>query len=315
MHTVIIGVGGVGGYFGGKIAKSGQKVTFIARGKHLEAIRRNGLQIHSIEGNFVTDPFLVTENISEVEKADLILICTKSWQVKIASEMIKPILKDTTIVIPLQNGADNAEKVVSVLDKKHVLGGLCKIYSKIQVPGIISHFGHPPEVIFGELDKTNTKRLQKVKRIFNQAGFNNRISDDIYVDIWTKFMFIATVSGLGGLTRTTIGAMYERPELNRILRETANEIHQVALAKGIALPESIVDNMMLFIGKQPYDATASTQRDIMEGRPSELENFNGYIVKEGKKQGVNTPTNMFIYSCLEPMEMMARKRMSDKLTT
>lgn len=306
MHIVIVGVGGVGGYFGGKISQSGQKVTLIARGDHLNAIRRNGLQVKSIEGDFVTQPFLATDNIDEVEKADLILICTKSWQVIEAAKLIKPILKKQTIVIPLQNGADNAEKLLSELDAKHVLGGLCKIYSKIESPGVISHFGHPPEVVFGETDKSSTDRLLKVKKVFDLAGFNNTISKDIYVDIWSKFMFIATVSGLGALTRATIGEMYENPRIKNILEQTATEIYNVGKAKGVALPKDLVDRIMTFIGKQPYDSTASTQRDILEGRPSELENFNGYIVKEGKKLGILTPANTFVYSCLQPMEAKAR---------
>ncbi|MGY3792131.1 ketopantoate reductase family protein [Aquimarina sp. 433] len=306
MHTVIIGIGGVGGYFGGKIAFSGQKVSMLARGAHLEAILQDGLQVKSIEGDFVTAPFSVTDDIHQIDKADLILICTKSWQVKDAAEIIKPLLKDTTVVIPLQNGADNAEKIISVIDKKYVLGGLCKIYSKIESPGIISHFGHPPEIIFGELDKTKSDRLVRIKEVFDKAGFKNKISEDIQVDIWSKFMFIATVSGLGALTRATIGEMYAHPELNSILKATASEIYQVAIAKKVAMPPTIVEGIMNFIKNQPYDATASTQRDIMEGRPSELENFNGFIVKEGKKLGVDTPTNTFIYSCLQPMEAKAR---------
>ncbi|WP_298310874.1 2-dehydropantoate 2-reductase [uncultured Aquimarina sp.] len=307
MHTVIIGIGGVGGYFGGKIANSGQKVSMIARGKHLEAIFQSGLQVKSIDGDFETRPFLITDDIHKIEKADLILICAKSWQVQESSEFIKPILKEDTIVIPLQNGADNAEKVQSVIDKKHVLGGLCKIYSKIEAPGVISHFGHTPEVIFGELDKSRSDRLEKLKTVFDKAGFKNKISENIQVDIWSKFMFIATVSGLGALTRATIGEMYAHPELNNMLRATANEIYQIAIAKGIEMPSAIVDGIMAFISKQPFDATASTQRDIMEGRPSELDNFNGFIVKEGKKLNVETPTNAFIYSCLQPMEAKARK--------
>ncbi|MEW7289875.1 ketopantoate reductase family protein [Aquimarina sp. 2304DJ70-9] len=307
MHTVIIGVGGVGGYFGGKISYSGQKVTLVARGKHLEAIIQNGLQVRSIDGDFVTRPFLATNTIDEVEKADLILICTKSWQVPEAAALIKPILKDETIVIPLQNGADNAEKLLSVLDAKHVLGGLCKIYSKIEAPGVISHFGHPPEVVFGETDKSITDRLQKVKEVFDKAGFSNVISKDIYVDIWSKFMFIATVSGLGALTRATIGEMYENPRIKKILEQTATEIYEVGKAKGVALPKDLVNSIMFFIGKQPYDSTASTQRDIIEGRASELDNLNGFIVKEGKKLGIPTPANTFVYSCLQPMEVKARK--------
>ncbi|MFD2563232.1 ketopantoate reductase family protein [Aquimarina rubra] len=306
MHIVVIGVGGVGGYFGGKITQSGQKVSMIARGKHLEAILQNGLQVKSIEGDFVTRPFLVTDDIHKVEKADLILICTKSWQVKEAAALIKPVLKADTIVIPLQNGADNAEKVMSVIDEKHVLGGLCKIYSKIEAPGIISHFGHPPEIVFGELDRSKSDRLQKAKTVFDTAGFKNKISADIQVDIWSKFMFIATVSGLGALTRATIGEMYEHPELNKMLRATATEIYKIAIAKGIEMPSTIVDGIMTFIGKQPFDATASTQRDIMAGRPSELDNFNGFVVEEGKKLGIDIPVNTFIYSCLQPMEVKAR---------
>ncbi|MBQ4801798.1 2-dehydropantoate 2-reductase [Aquimarina sp. MMG015] len=307
MHTVIIGVGGVGGYFGGKISHSGQKVSMIARGTHLQAILNNGLKIKSIDGDFETKPFLVTDDIKKVDKADLILICTKSWQVIEAAELIKPMLKEDTIVIPLQNGADNTEKVMSVIDPKYVLGGLCKIYSKIESPGVISHFGHAPEVIFGELNENTSERLLKVKEVFDKAGFKNKVSENIQGDIWSKFMFIATVSGLGALTRATIGEMYAHPELNKMLRNTALEIYQVALKKEVAMPPNIVEGIMNFIGKQPYTATASTQRDIMEGKPSELDNFNGFIVKEGKKLGVETPTNAFVYSCLQPMEAKARK--------
>ncbi|WP_062056786.1 ketopantoate reductase family protein [Aquimarina longa] len=307
MHTVIIGVGGVGGYFGGKIAHSGQKVTLVARGKHLKAIRQNGLQVKSIDGDFVTHPFMVTDTIDVVEKADLVLICTKSWQVPEVAALIKPILKEDTIVIPLQNGADNAEKVRAVVDPRHVVGGLCKIYSKIEAPGIILHFGHPPEIIFGELDGSTTKRLNRIQQLFDTAGFKNTISANIEVAIWSKFMFIATVSGLGALTRATIGEMYENKETHHILKETATEIYNVGIAKGVLFPKDIVEQIIAFIGKQPYDSTASTQRDIIEGRPSELENFNGFIVTEGKKLGIATPTNKFIYSCLLPMEEKARK--------
>jgi len=306
MHTVIIGVGGVGGYFGGKIADSGQKVTLIARGEHGKVIQQNGLKVNSLLGDFTVDPFMVTDTIAQAEKADLILLCTKSWQVKDVGTLIKPILKEDTIVIPLQNGADNAEKLASVIDKKHVLGGLCRIYSKIVGPGTISHFGHTPQVVFGELDRSITNRIHAVKEIFDIAGFKSTVSQDIEVDIWTKFMFIATVSGLGALTRATIGEMYENENTRDLLQQTATEIYKVGIAKGVRLPENSVAIIMSFISKQPYDSTASTQRDIMEGRPSELQNFNGYIVEEGKKTGVSTPVNEFTYSCLQPMEYKAR---------
>ena len=306
MHIVIIGVGGVGGYYGGRLAQSGLKVSMLCRGDHLKAIKENGLQIKSLNGDFVTHPHVVTDTISTIEKADVILICTKSWQVATAGELIKPLLKETTVVIPLQNGADNADKLLTVLEAKHVLGGLCKIYSKIEAPGVISHFGHDPELLFGELNGEKTQRAMAIKAVFDQADFRTTIPEDIHVAIWTKFMFIATVSGLGGLTRATLGKMYENVGTKTILEQTATEVYKIAKAKQVKLSENAVAQCMHFISKQPYDSTASTQRDIMAERPSELENFNGYLVREGKKLEIPTPTNSFIYHCLLPMEEKAR---------
>lgn len=306
MHTVIIGIGGVGGFFGGKIAHSGQKVTFIARGEHKQAILERGLQVRSIQGDFTTQPFLVTDTVAQLEQADLVLVCTKSWQTEQSAQIIQPILKHDTVVISLQNGADNAERLVDLLGSKHVVGGLCKIYSKIAAPGIIEHFGYDPEIVFGALDGSTSDRLQAVKAVFDKAGFKNTLSAQIHVDIWSKFMFIATISGLGGLTRASIGAMYKNLQLRNILKDTATEIFQIAIGRGVALPENLVDIIMGFIGMQPYESTASTQRDLIEGRPSELDNFNGFIVREGKRLGIDTPTNHFIYACLQPTEEKAR---------
>lgn len=305
MHIVIVGVGGVGGYFGGKIAASGQRVTMLCRGEHLQKIKRNGLQVNSINGDFITHPYAVTDTISEIEKADLILICTKSWQVADAAASIIPLLKPETLVIPLQNGADNAEKVSSNIPKQHVLGGLCKLYSKIEAPGIITHFGHDPELIFGTLNN-QTGNLDAIKAVFDKADFRNRISKDIQLDIWSKFMFIATVSGLGALTRVSIGRMHAQETLRTMMKNSAQEIYEIATARSVKLPADLVTTIMQFISTQPYDSTASTQRDIMEGRPSELENFNGFITSEGKRLGIPTPTHDVIYNCLLPMEKIAR---------
>ncbi|RZS99630.1 ketopantoate reductase family protein [Aquimarina brevivitae] len=306
MHTVIMGTGGVGGYFGGKIAQSGQQVTFIARGKHLEALQQNGLKVKSIEGDFSVPSVTATDAIAKVGKADVILLSTKAWQVTEAASQLQPLLKKETVVIPLQNGADNADNVGDVIDPSHVLGGLCKIYSKIEAPGVIHHFGYPPEIVFGELDNSKTARLQHIKAIFDKAGVTNTIAENIQVAIWNKFMFIATLSGLGALTRATIGELYQDESLQKMLRDTATEIYKVAKAKKIPLQPNTVDTILNFISKQPYDSTTSTQRDILEGRPSELENFNGYIVAEGKKLAIPTPVNEFVYACLQPMERKAR---------
>ncbi|MFL1894704.1 ketopantoate reductase family protein [Aquimarina sp. 2-A2] len=306
MHIVIVGVGGVGGFFGGKLIQSGCKVTLIARGANKKAILAQGLHIKSVDGDFKVHPHLVTDDVSRVEPADLILLCTKSWQVKDAANQIKHLIKKNTLVLPLQNGADNAEKALEILDKEHVIGGLCKIYSKIEAPGIINHFGFVPEIIFGALPTISNDRLEEVSTLFDKAKIKNKIAKDIQAAIWQKFLFIATVSGLGGLTRATLGVLYEDKNLRDLLERTAQEIYSVAKAKRINLPEDSVSAVMNIIKNQPFNATASTQRDIMEGRPSELENFNGFIVREGERLGVPTPVNSFIYYCLMPMEKKAR---------
>ncbi|SFU28685.1 2-dehydropantoate 2-reductase [Pustulibacterium marinum] len=307
MHIVIYGLGGVGGYFGGKLAKAGNNVTFIARGAHLKAVQEYGLQVKSIDGDFTIQPTLATDTISDVPKADLVILSVKSWQIPEIAEQLKPILHSDSAVLPLQNGADNVEKLVEVLPEHQVLGGFCKIYSKKETDGVIDHFGvSPAEVVLGELNNKKTERVAAIARLFNEAGCLGTVAEDIQKRIWSKFIFITTVSAIGGLTRVSIGAMRDVPYLYDVLKNTALEIKAIANAKGINLTDDDMGALFNFIDKQPYEATASTQRDIMAGHPSELENFNGYIVKEGKRLGIPTPVNEFIYYCLVPQEKIAR---------
>jgi 2-dehydropantoate 2-reductase len=307
MKIIIVGTGGVGGYFGARLAEAGLDVTFIARGKHLDKIQKNGLVLKSIDGDYTVFPVKAINNINEVKNPDLIILAVKSWQVIEVAQQIKHILNKDTLVLPLQNGIDNVEKLITVLDKKHVLAGFCKIYSKVENYGIINHFAYEPELFFGELDNQKSERILRLKEMFDKATFKTIIPEDIHAEIWKKFLFISTVSGLGALTRVSIGAMVENIETRNLLQKTTEEIFKIAKAKNINLPENMVVTMMDFIDKQSYESTASTQRDIMEGRPSELENFNGYIVKQGKLLGIKTPVNSFIYNCLLPQEKQARK--------
>ena len=306
MHIAIIGTGGVGGYFGGRLAQAGHQVSFLARGKHLEAIRQNGLRVQSLKERFTIMPYQTTDTIEEMEPADLILFCTKSWQIDDIAPRLLPLFKESTLILPLQNGADNAERIQKYMDPKHVLGGLCRIYSKIEAPGCIHHFAYPPEVTFGKLPQTMNSGVSELQNVFKNANIASVYTDDIQAAIWTKFMFIATVSGLGALTGVSIGQMYATEETCCLLEQTATEIYMIAKEKQINLPKDSVEKCMHFISKQPYEATASTQRDILEGRPSELHNFNGYIVREGERLDVLTPINAFTYYSLLPKEKIAR---------
>lgn len=305
MRIAVIGAGGVGGYFGGKLCQVGHEVIFLTRGKALESIRENGLVIKSYLGDFTVYPE-VSDSPECVAHADLVLLCTKSWQIVDLAHSIKPFLGEDAIVLPLQNGADNAERLKTVLPHKMVLGGLCKIVSKIESPGVIDHFTFVPEVIFGELDGEISQRCREIKLAFDQAGFKNKLSNDIQRDIWMKFLFITSISAMGALTRSVLGVLREDPFLRSKIRETAREIVEVGRRQGVDIEMSDIESTMEMIDGGDFNTTMSLQRDMMEGRPSELENFNGYIVQKGDELGIDTPVNDFIYFSLLPMEKKSR---------
>lgn len=306
MNIVIYGAGGVGGYFGARLAQAGNNVTFIARGKHLEAIQKNGLQLKSINGDYLVKPAKATANILKVNTIDLIIVAVKTWQLAQVAEKIKPVLGKNTMVISLLNGVENHEVLSAILGNENVLGGLCKVVSKVEDYGVINHFAYNPTIVFGELNKQKTARALQLEKIFKAAEIETVLTTDILIEIWTKFLFISTISAIGALTRATLGEMIALPEIKKLMFKTAEEIVAVAKAKGINLPNNSIEEQFKLIESLPYATTASLQRDMMEGKPSELEAQNGTIVKLGKKLEVLTPVNSFIYNCLLPQENRAR---------
>ena len=312
MKIVVVGAGGVGGYFGGRLAQAGFDLTFLLRDAQFEAIKQNGLQVKSIKGDFKVFPKVINDVKTLNNTPDLIILGIKSWQLIALAKQIKPIIGKNTLVLPLQNGADNADKLLTVLPRKNVLAGLCRIVSKVESPGIINHFDFEPEIIFGNLNNQITEPLKALKNTFDKAGIKNKLSENILTDIWIKFLFITTYSGIGALTRMPIGAVRAHAYLMNMMLETADEVLQIAQAKKIALTQQNVKNCISAIENLDYHSTASMQRDLMEGKPSELENFNGYIVKQGLELGIKTPINDFIYYCLLPQEQKARKLLDRK---
>lgn len=306
MNILIYGTGGVGGFFGGKLALAGNNVTMIARGAHLKAIQENGLTIKSLTGDFHVKPYLATDDLAQIETPDLVIFGIKSWQLQEAATSLLPYTSSKTLFLPLQNGANNAEKLNEVLPKSQVLAGLCRMISFIEKLGVISNPDIPPTLLFGEQDNVRTERVEKILNAFAKAGIDASIPENIQVAIWQKFLFITTVSAIGGLTRASIGAMRDSPYILDLMHKVAQEVYRVAIVKGIQLPENTIENTFAGINRQAYETTASTQRDIMEGKPSELENFNGFIVKEGKRLGISTPVNEMVYELLLPQENEAR---------
>ena len=305
MRIAVIGAGGVGGYFGGKLAGAGLDVVFSARGGHLSAIKKNGLTVKSILGDFHVDNPAIKEEIREIGHADLILLSTKAWQIETIMDSLREIAGDSGIILPLQNGVTIAEELSRTINKKNILGGLCRIISQVESPGVICHSGVTPEIVFGELDNSDSGRLHEIKVIFNNAGIRSRISYNIESDLWKKFISIC-VGGLLAVTRTTYGELRGIPETRQMMIDLMQEIYSLSKQAGICIEPEFIARTVSFLDEYPYDSTASLTRDVLEGRPSEIFYQNGAVVKLGEKYGVDTPVNRFIFNCILPMEIKAR---------
>lgn len=304
MKIAIIGTGAVGGYFGGRLAQAGNEVTFIARGEHLKAIRGKGLEVKSIKGDFKISPANCTDKIEEIENPELILVCVKAWQVKETAEKLKQVINENTVVIPLQNGILAAEELSGFLPKKNVVGGLCRVFSKIESPGVINHMGLDPTIIFGELDKAKSNRTEKLKIIFDEAYITSVLSEEVEAEMWKKFLLICS-SGLLAVARSSYGIVRELPETRKMLNELFTEIYDVGIASGVNLTPDTVEKTMKAVDGFDYNATSSLTRDVMEGRPSEIEYQNGTVVRLAEKLGIDVPVNRFVYNCILPMERKA----------
>ncbi|HZD57923.1 MAG TPA: 2-dehydropantoate 2-reductase [Anaerolineales bacterium] len=306
MRIAVFGTGGVGGYFGGRLAQGGEDVVFIARGEHLRAMRANGLRVDSLNGDFVIEPIQATDMPQEDGEVDAILVAVKAWQVPDAALAMRPMVGENTFVVPLENGVDAPAQLMAVLGEEHVLGGLCHIVSYIAEPGHIRHAGIEPHVAFGELDGRPSERAEQLKAAFERGGVWAEVPEDIRAAMWEKFLFIAAMSGVGAVTRAPAGVMRSLPETRRLLQNAMEEVVAVGKAHKVNLPDDVVEKTMAFIDNLPEGATASMQRDIIEGRPSELESQNGAVLRLGSEQGVPTPIHAFLYHSLLPQELRAR---------
>lgn len=310
MRIAIFGTGGVGGYFGGRLAHAGEDVTFIARGEHLRAIRDNGLRVDSQLGDFVVLPAKATDDVNEIGEVDLVIVGVKAWQVPEAARAIKPLVGPGTSVLPLQNGVEAVSQLVHELGADRVIGGLCRIVSFVVGPGHIRHAGFTPSIIIGELDNQRSERIVSIERVFQHAGVQITIAPDIQVALWTKFLFIASFSGVGAVANAPAGVLRTDPEWREQMLAAMNEIYLLAHARGIKLPADSIDNAMAAINALPEEATSSMQRDIAAGKPSELESQNGAVVRMASESGIDVPTHALIYETLKPLEQKARAESS-----
>jgi 2-dehydropantoate 2-reductase len=310
MRIAVFGVGGVGGYFGGRLAQSGEEVFFIARGEHLTALREKGLVLETPDGREITLAVQATDNPEDVGPVDAVIVGVKAWQVTEAAQAIRPLIGPDTIVAPLQNGVEAPAQIAAELGAEHVLGGLCYIVSLILGPGRIRHAGMEPRIVFGELDNKPSQRSQNFLEACTKAGIHAEVPADIHAAMWSKFLFISSLSGVGAVTRAPVGVTRSVPETRNMLQTAVAEAAAVARARKIALREDAVGAAMAIIDGLPASTTASMQRDIMEGRPSELEAQSGAVARLGQEVGVPTPLNLYFYSSLLPLELRARGKVT-----
>jgi 2-dehydropantoate 2-reductase len=306
MRFAIFGVGAVGGYFGGRLAQAGEDVTFIARGDHLKVLRTKGLRVDSVKGDIFLSPVTAIDDPSKVGTVDVVLLGIKTWQVPAAAKLIQPLIGENTMVLPLQNGVEAASQLTEVLGSQNVCGGLAKIVCLLASPGHIRHTGMDPYIGFGELNNQPTARAETLLQTLKNAGINAEILPDIIAALWQKFLFVVSWGGIGAIARAPIGVIRTIPQTRRLLEQSLHEIADVARAHQIRLPGDIVSTTLDFMDTLPSNGTTSLQRDIAEGRPSEIEAWNGAVVRLGEEAEVAVSLNAFIYGSLLPLEKKAR---------
>jgi 2-dehydropantoate 2-reductase len=300
MKIIILGTGGVGGYYGGLLARHGQDVTFIARGAHLEAIRQDGLLVRSVHGDFHIQPAQAADTPEALAGADLVLVCTKTYDSQAAVEWLKPALGAQTSVLSLQNGLDAAGCIGAVLGMEHMLAGTTWISASVESPGVIRQVSQFRRMVVGELDGSLTPRLRALEQAFAPTGITFELVQDIQRVLWTKFMFIAAASGMGGLTRLPPYEFRQVPETRRLLTALIAEVDALARRQGVALDADLPEKTLAMIDASAPPVRSSFQRDLESGKLFELEAIIGVIVRQAQEVALPVPVAESIYAALLP---------------
>lgn len=298
MKIGVMGTGGVGGYFGGLLARSGSDIHFIARGKHLRALQDEGLELVTNHGDFRVR-IHATAEADEIGPVDLLLFCVKSHDTDQAAQLAEPMVVEETVVLSLQNGIDNVDKLSAHFGRERVMGGTAYIESTIASPGVIAHTGKPGRLVFGELNGERTARAEAVLDVFLKAGIDAELTTRIHEVLWSKFLFICGVHGVSTLSRSTLGLVLASPETRDLLENVMREVETLARKRGIALEDDVVRQSMELAQSYNKRFKCSMLRDLEWHRPMEIEALNGMVVRLGKEAGIQTPLNQVIYACLK----------------
>jgi 2-dehydropantoate 2-reductase len=304
MRIGVVGAGGVGGLVAALLARAGHDVAVVARGATLAAIRARGLRIDSPLGAF--DARVDAGPIEALAPVEALLLAVKAWQVPEIAASAGRMLAPGAIAVPLQNGVDAPDQCADALGAERVYGGICHVLSWIAEPGAIKHIGDPPVVTLGAWRTPADARLEALRAAIESTGARSRVAKDFPAALWDKFLFIASFGGVGAVARCGAGPMRTIAETRRLLSVAFEEVQAVATARGISLRPDTVARALALTDILPEDAIASLQRDLVAGRPSELDSLSGAVVRHGAEVGVPVPIHAAILAALLPQERAAR---------
>lgn len=299
MRIVIVGSGGVGGYFGARLAAKGIDVTFIARGAHAAAMRARGLRVESPEGDVHLPSVRVTDDPSAAGPADVVLFSVKLYDMVSALPMLAPLIGPETLVVPLQNGVEAVDSVTRTVGAAHTAGGTCYVSAYVWEPGVIRHVAMG-RLIVGPLSGPAPRVLQELKVACEGAGFESVLSDRIHIEIWAKFVRLTAFSGITTVTRAPVGVIAADPDLRNMAAAALHESFAVANASGVRLDASVVPAIVESYATMPFETKSSMLDDLERGRRLELPFLSGKVAQLGQSLGVPTPTHQFITTVLGP---------------
>jgi 2-dehydropantoate 2-reductase len=298
MRIAVMGTGGVGGYFGARLARAGHEVAFVARGRQLEALRTRGLRVESSLGDVHLPTVDVTDDPADIDGVDLVLFGVKLWDTDAAADAVKPLIRDETAVVSFQNGVVKDDILRQALGVEHVIGGVCYIAATIAEPGLIRHSGTLQKLVFGEYDGTVSARVKQFRDACVDSGIDVEVTDRIEQTIWEKFVFLVGISGMTSTARSVIGPIRTNPRSRAFLRDVMDEVVQVARAQGVALPLDHADERLAFTDQVPETMTSSMHHDLERGNRLEVAWLSGDVVERGARLGVATPCNRAILDIL-----------------
>lgn len=300
MRIAIMGAGGIGGYYGARLARARHDVVFITRGEHMRAMQARGLKLVGPAGSFEINDTQVTDDPARIAPVDVVLFCVKLFDTEDAARAVAPLLAGGGVCVTLQNGVDGQDRIGAIIGNDHVMGGIAFVSALIESPGVIRYASRTGSIKFGEADGQVTERAARLRDAFAAAGVDAEVVADIRTAQWHKFVGLSVNAALTSLTRRPAGVVYHDPDIVALARAMFAEAAAVARALGIKLPEDIVEWQVQNHQNFPPEMHASMYHDLARGRRLELESLSGLIVRRGRELGVPTPLHSMAYACLKP---------------